>query len=387
VSAARWTAGFIQLHFYWEILTVRRLFFAALLFLTGCWNTDPAELPVDQIDFQPEFGTDIDWTVRSYELGLYCPDGERARFYFVHPKDIPDEPMPGAVLYHSGAFDYVYSPQIDEPLAGTHYQVVESRLQLAWAIRRIFVMLGMFPEDDPYEYHLGSLPLALAEQGVATIIPLNCWGDLWHNRAALAENSFIDDRFFRNGRVSAEWGWRFLIDAEFAAEQGVVLPVTIDPEQTYAFGLGEGSRAVNEILVADTDQDGAPDFSPVGILLDSSPDDLRSYYADPVLYAELIAGFNRIYGDSEGTKATSLAFVPSLPERVAYIYSTADTRMPAGIHDEAVSRLTTAGKWVKDIQVAKHILTNADDMSLTREAVAYVIGAEAIGADTGAPSP
>jgi len=356
---------------------------------TGCWNTDPAELPANEIDFQPEYGTDLDWTVRSYELGIYCPDGEPARLYFVHPKEIPEAPMPGAVLYHSGSFDYVYSPQIDDPLVGTHYQVAESRLNLPWAVRRVFVMLGMFPEDDPYEYHLGSLPIALAEQGVATMIPLNCWGDLWHNRVALAENSFTDDRFFRNGRVSAEWGWRFLIDEEFAAEQGVVLPVSIDPEQTYAFGLGEGGRAVGEILISDTNQDGTPDFAPKGVLVDSAPDDLRLYYADPVLHSEIIAGFNRIYGDSDGTTSTSLAFVPTLPPRVSYIYSSSDTRMPSGIHDAAVARLTAAGMSVTDIPVAKHILTNADDISLAREAVAYVVGATPIDTDTdtGNPAP
>jgi hypothetical protein len=366
---------------------VRGLCLTGLLLLGGCWNIDPAELPANEIDFQPEIDTDLDWTVRSYEMGIQCPDGEPSRFYFIYPKSIPEEPIPGAVLYHSGSFDYVYSPQVDEPLAGTHYQVAESRLHLPWAVRRIFVMLGMFPEDDPYEYHLGSLPVALAEQGVATIIPINCWGDLWHNRVALAENNFLDDRFFRNGRVAAEWGWRFLIEPEFAAEQGVVLPVTIDPDRTYAFGLGEGSRAIGELLVADTDEDGIPDFSPAAVLVDSSPDDLRTYYADPILHSEIIAGFNRIYGDVTGSQASSLAFVPTLPQRVAYIYSSSDTRMPAGIHDAAVSRLNAAGHYTRDLAVAKHILTNADDLNLTREAVAYVLDVDTLGEDTGTPSP
>ena len=367
---------------------MRRLAAISLLFISGCWNIDPAELPANVVDFEPELPSDLDWQVTSYELGLTCPDGEQARYYFVGPKTIPEDPMPAAVIYHSGSFDYVFSPSREEPLAGAHYQTVESRLTQSWAIRRVFVMLGMFPEDDPYEYHVGSLPLTLAEFGVPSLIPVNCWGDLWHNRAAIAENSFTDDRFFRNGRVSAEWGYRALADVEFATEQGIDIPVLVDPERIYAFGLGEGGRAVNELLAADSNGDGILDHSPAGVLVDSSPDDLRAYYTDPLLYSNIISGLNRIFpGGSDATVSTSLGFVPQLPPRVAYIYSANDSRLPATIHDAAVARLNGAGMYTRDVAVPRHILTNADDLTLTREAVAYVLNVDLSGGDTGAALP
>jgi hypothetical protein len=42
---------------------------------------------------------------------------------------------------------------------------------------------------------------------------------------------------------------------------------------------------------------------------------------------------------------------------------------------------------VKDVAVARHILTNADDLTLTRETVAYVVGAQPAGGDTGGSIP
>ena len=243
------------------------------LVLSGCWKLDPDTLPETAVAFSPEGAEAPEgWTVVPFDVPLSCPNGEDARFYFLYPEQAAADGtvLSAAVIYHSGAFDFVYAPSAEDPLAGTHY-AVPGRLDSGWAIRNLFVTLGMLPEETDTEVHTGVLPTAFAEENVAMMFPANCWGDWWHNRSGQSGNAFELDLFGREGRTSAEWGYQFLTDAMFAAAFRIELPVLIDPASVYLVGLGEGGRAVTEVLSIDADEDGVADETHSALLLDQLP--------------------------------------------------------------------------------------------------------------------
>ena len=188
----------------------------------GCWKLEPAELPPGQVHFDPTVGGPEGWLVDSFELPIECPDGESSRIYVVYPKDAESD-LPVAVFFHSGSFDYVISPSATDPLAGHHYADT-SRLESEWGQRRVFMALGMYPDDSPAEDHQGALATALAEQGVAMVLPANCWGDLWHNHEGESDNDVTTDLFFRNGRAAAIMAHQIAALPGKAEEFGIELP-------------------------------------------------------------------------------------------------------------------------------------------------------------------
>lgn len=352
--------------------------FAALL--SGCWNLEAPELPGGVVDFDPEAGAPEGWVVSTIEVPIQCPDGVDTRFYVVYPDEIPAEPMPAVILFHSGTFDYQTEATAEDPLAGRAFQKDGTRLASSWAFRQAFATLGMFPDQDDTERHEGMLISAFAEQGVVTVLPANCWGDWWHNRSGLAPNDFAVDFFERNGRTAAEWALQAAIDPAFASEQRIDLPVTIDPTRVYGMGLGEGARAVSELLAVDVDGTPGPDHDGdfAGIALDSATDDLRAYYNNPAQYANVITGLDRLFpGGAATTEKGSLysyTSIPLLPPTVVYVYSTVDTRIPNGAHDAALTRLELGQKIVKEGILPRHVLTNAYDIAFTREVVGDLLG-------------
>src|SRR5687768_7818498 len=209
------------------------------LVLSGCWKDEYAEIPPDVLSFQPEVDAPRGWLVAPIDVSLECPDGTYDRFYVLYPEKEAREgtPVRTAIVYHSGAFDFVYAPNPSDPLAGTHY-ATPARLGSEFAVRQVFVTLGMYPEQDETEQHEGLLPTAFAEQGVAMMLPANCWGDLWANKSGGADNEFTGDFYFRQGRAAAEWAYRFVVDPLFAAAFDVTLPYTVDTSEVYAVGLG-----------------------------------------------------------------------------------------------------------------------------------------------------
>jgi hypothetical protein len=344
---------------------------SAALVLAGCWKEIYPSVPTDVIRFQPEYGGPADWVVSRIEVPLRCPDGEPAQFYLLHPEAPPDAPMPAAVLYHSGSFDYVYAPTSDDPLAGTHF-ADPSRLGADWAVRQVFVTLGMYPEQDATEIHDGRLPVALADAGIAVMLPSDCWGDLWADKSGGADNDFAADFFTREGRAAAEWGYQFLADPLFASAFGVELPVQVDPTQIYALGLGEGGRAVAELLSIDNDGDGNPDYHVAGAMVDSPQDDLRVYYADQGLFASTLEGLSRIYPAGSAATASGSVWHADLPDRFAYLYSVNDPRLPTAVNDAAVARLG-AGDWVSAGDGTVHVRSNGGaEPELPEQIVTYL---------------
>lgn len=335
----------------------------------GCWKTDLTELPEGLIAFDPAADAPEGWVVQGFEVDqIDCPDGFSPTFYLVYP-EAPAGPMNSAVLLHSGAFDYVLSPSANDPLSGDHYQPV-SRLSRDWSVERVFVTLGMYPNDDAVEEHDGAVAAALAARDVAFMAPANCWGDWWHNAVPGAENDILGDQFQRNGRQAAEAAFRMMNEPGFASALRVELPIELTGT-TYIVGLGEGGRGVAEILNADDA------YRAAGVVIDSSVDDMRPYYdaADPGLYREIMGGLNRIFPDGRDTTMSgSITQTGVLPEKVAYVYSSLDDKIPVGAHDAAVARLQAyPGGFVYDAKRPDHVFLNADP-ELAAQVLDFVVG-------------
>ena len=340
---------------------------AIALGASGCWKDDYAELSADFLGFRPAAGGPEGWVIASFEVGLFCPDGAPAPMFLLHPADASSGPLPVAILFSSGAFDYVFAPEPGDPLSGAHF-AEPSRLEAGWATDQVFATLGMFdaPTTDD-EIHDGRLPAAFAERGVAVALPTNCWGDLWANDPALHENDFAADAFPRYGRSAVEWAYLTVTDPAFAAVFDVELPVEIDVASVYAVGLGEGGRAVAELLSADNDGDGSPDYPVAGAIADSSPDDLRLYFDDAGAYASTVAGLSRVFPTGVDATASGSLWSAPLPDRFGIAYSTADPVLPQGILDAALQR-TVAGHWVLEVDDPAHVLLNG---GLEAEAAAH----------------
>lgn len=337
---------------------------AATAFLGGCWKLNPAELPAGRVAFAPAAGGPAGWVIEEFPVDVMCPDGDNASIYVVYP-EVATGSLPVAVLYPSGAFDYVIAPPPTDPLSGAHHQD-PPRLNRDWAVRRVYATLGMFEEVYPLEANLGALPAAFANANIAMIVPMNCWGDLGHNAQTTAENDFATERFYRQGYTVNDLAWHIATDAGVATANGVSLPFTFDSSRLYLVGLGEGGRAVGESLFA-----GAP---AAGVLVDSTVDDLRPYYASSTLYADTIVGLNRIFpGGAETTVSASLATVTNLPP-TAFLYSSIDGQLPAGANTPILTRLGgRTGDYIYDAAVQKHVLTNSDAL-LAGTAVSFLVG-------------
>lgn len=334
-----------------------------LLSLTGCWSNywwkgseemntlDPSEVP-----YQVEGLVAEDALVTGFTSTLTCPDGEPASFFAVYREGVSDAPV--AVVFHSGAFDYVVDPDADQPLSGDHYYV-ESRLARDWSVNKIWETLGMiYPRTvDAGEVNLGALPAALTNAGVTQIYPGNCWGDLWHNASNIAQNDSVDG-FQREGLSMALDMVDMLLNADAAADLGFSLPVTLDSGELYLVGLGEGGRAVTELMLSD-------ELPPLaGALIDSSPDDLSAYADAPEAYADELEGLSRIFGESEladlsGWSLPNVA-TDDIPDHMGFIWSSQDTRLPVRAGSASAAALESAGAWVYDTGRAEHVATNAD---------------------------
>lgn len=351
---------------------------AALTLLCACFRSEQPELSVGLLAYEPDEATAPDnWVIETFDLPIECPEEKNSRFYLVYPGTETPEEMPLAVVFHSGSFDYVLEPSDTTPLAGAHYYR-NSRLSRDWAVRQIFVTLGVYP-GDPGEVHTGTLIASLARQGIAVLLPANCWGDQWHNVQGTAENSFPTDKFFRNGRGAAEWSWRVAAEPGFAESAGVTLPFTVG-SSVYAIGLGEGGRAVSELLNAG--------YSPTGVLVDSPPDDLSPYWDDPV-FSSYTEGLERLYpGEDTAEKIASsasgsLATAATLPDRTIYVYSSIDPQLPLEVHSAAIERLDSLPEaWVYDVGISAHVVSNRNPM-LADDLVEHLAAVEPAEADTG----
>jgi hypothetical protein len=326
-----------------------------VLLLSACWKTDPATVELTEVPYE-NVDLAVDARVRMLDLEVACPDGGTAPLFVLFA---PADTAPVAILLHSGAFDYVVEPDLDDVLAGEHFHA-RSRLDRTWPNDKVWETFGLATtEVDPAEQNLGSLPTALVNAGVTVLAPGNCWGDLWHGEAGVQEGEPDVDGFERNGRAAAWETVEHVVD-------GAMLPVPWTGE-LYLAGLGEGGRGVTELLThADL-----PDVD--GILVDSSPDDLSPYLENPTAWADVVAGLERIFGDElpEQRTLSSLAEDGLLPARVAYLWSSLDPRVPVTAM-EGFAADTKASYWVADLGVGAHVHTNAD-AALATQAVEYLL--------------
>lgn len=312
--------------------------------------------------------------VRAYDIAeLSCPDGEPARMYAVFDPDLVG-PAPAALVLHAGAFDYLIEPGADgaDLLDGVHFRA-ESRLERPWALAKVWETLGQSTSPvDPAEASVGALPAALANAGVVQILPANCWGDLWHNSQDDQPNDFGAEAFHRDGLALAQLAYDALRDPTFAGELGVEIPVQIDPAGLHLVGLGDGGRGVVDLL-------SRPDNDPTAlasVLVDSHPDLLSAYTADPVTWEDELVGLELIYGESlmaspDGLSLLALLDAGQAPARVGFVGSSLDTGTPLAAMAPTWAAVAAAGGLAWDTGAVATVHTNRD-LATAEAAVAWM---------------
>lgn len=331
--------------------------FLLTLGLAGCWKpyNEQATLETSNVPYAVPGLEATDALITSFDSDLTCPDGSPARIFVVYREE--QSAADGiAVVFHSGAFDYVLDPDGSDPLAGDTWYL-DSRLTRDWSTSKIWETLGMLApaEVDAAEVNLGALGASLADANFVQLYPGNCWGDLWHNESGGAVND-PSEGFERNGYALAWQAAQIAVEPSNAADLGFQIPVQLSGAGIYLVGLGEGGRAVAELL-----QSG--DLPPIaGALLDSPMDDLSPYLADPVTFEGEAEGIGRIfYGEGPDLSGYSLASLDAgdLPENTAYLWSSLDPRLPPGVASAGADALSGSA-WVYDVGTRAHVLSNAD---------------------------
>lgn len=255
-----------------SMLNPLRLLLPASLLLTGCWSSvDFEDLDLTRTPFGTEY---VDRDDALFEVhtadGYTCPDGSRARVYFVDPVGAT-EPRPLAALFHGRAFDYINDQ--DENW------VDEDRLTTSWAAAEVETMLGLqVAGAENTALYPGTWAALLLAQGYSLVAPANCWGDLWHGRS---DNDFEGEDFLRLGAYLASDAIRL------ARERPGV-----DPERVVAVGFGEGGRAITELILDGVTLDAA--------IIDSSPDWLAPVVTAAAANRAYVEGLLRMYDGEVG---------------------------------------------------------------------------------------
>lgn len=331
------------------------------LAMLGCWSIERSPLGDGPTPYTPRATVSPGWIVSEHASPYVCPDGEVAPVWIIRPAELPEEPQAVAVIYHDGPFDYVVEPLIDDPMAGEHHRN-PGRLNSSWAMRRAWMVAGMFKQDDTVAKHTGALPAAFAQRGVLTVLPINCWGDYWANSA----DNGSADLFERQGRGIAKWAWLLASKPGFAPE--VDLGFTPDPSRLYAAGLAEGGRGVAVVL-----HDNSL-VKPAGVIVDSVDDDMSVYWSGEEVWAEKLDGLQRIWPQGEAQAMASRLAAAPLPARTVLLYSNTDVGLPAGSVDELSLRIQDMeGGKVIATTVTGHIQIAGDEV-IAAEAVKHILG-------------
>lgn len=327
--------------------------------LTACWTTELPELPSETLDFAPAAASAPEgWAVDSWTQGdMVCPDGAPATFWLVHPRT-SETALPMAVIFHDHALDYPADPA--RPSVSAFRST--SALSHDSATRAVFELLGMGLGGGS-----GELVSALTNAGYQVILPMNCWGDVYADSIDARTNDPTADGFTRRGFESAQFGWFMASDNAWATINRVDLPVEVDYAGAVVIGIGDGARAIGELLA---------DEEPLTTAILEAPlDDVAPFYDEPDQYPDEYAALQRIFADADDAATGSLAAAPLLPARTAYLYSRLDPSLPAATHDGALERLNGEDSaWVYETGATTHAPL-ASDATLAAEVVSWLSAA------------
>jgi hypothetical protein len=332
---------------------------------TACWVPEPATLPAGATGWAPLDEAPAGWVLAPVPTGLTCPDGTAARAWIVRP-ETPDGPLPVAVVVHGGALDHPLGAGVDTDAGPTGLQTwrTPTRLSDDWASRRAWAVLGRWVSDDQSIDHRGALAVALAEAGVASLVPAQCWGDLGVSEG---DNDQASDGFARRGGAVTRWAWRLAAEEGALAAEGVDLGVRPDTGTRILVGLAEGGRGVGALLHDAT----LP--APTALLLDSVEDDLSIYWDSPANWPDVIESLERIWPEGPAAAAAvSVASAP-LPADTLLLRSSTDPSVVVGSQTALVPAVEAAGGQVIDTTLPRHVQA-AGDLLLAREAVGILLG-------------
>ncbi len=312
--------------------------------LMACWM-DSSSLPalnINVINFTNEY-LETDVEVRIYDSPLLCPDGLPASFFLVRP--ISEEPVPVAVVFHSGAM--WHQRTVEDPSTFR----ASGRLLSEWASSRVWETLNLSRKTlDTAVTDLGYLPTALANQGIAQIYPTNCWGDLWHNGLEVRPNDASVEGFSRQGLDMAQFAIDILTDTTLAEETGFIdVQAELDTTGYDLIGLGTGGQAIVALL--------AQGATPNTVVFDSTPATFEPYFNGDFPTEQ--ESLTRIFGSADVSAAT--LDVNVLPSTVGWIWSNGDTQHPIDSIEpgaDSVSELTDS--WVVDQNSIGHVFSNRD---------------------------
>lgn len=250
--------------------------------LLGCYKDfqDLAEINLQDIPFENPDLEAVGAQVSTFTADLDCPDGEPATFFAVYP--VNSTPSRIAIVFHSGAFDY----QDFTEEVGFHSP---SRMNQQWAREKVWDTLGMNTQTmDPSEINTGALATALLDANVVQLYPANCWGDLWHNQAEATDNNYDLESFNRSGRTFAYWMTQLIQNPNFPGVSDFQIAQPFDTSEIYWIGLGNGSRAIAELLHLGV-------TPPTGILLDAPLGSLQPYREEADSFVEHNKALDRIF--------------------------------------------------------------------------------------------
>lgn len=329
--------------------------------LMACWM-DSASLPalnINVINFTNEY-LETDVEVRIYDSPLLCPDGVPASFFLVRP--ISEEPVPVAVVFHSGAM-WHQATVADTAMADDASTFrAGGRLRSEWASSRVWETLNLSRKTlDTAVTDLGYLPTALANQGIAQLYPTNCWGDLWHNGLDIQPNNADTEGFSRQGLDMAQFAINILTDTALAEETGFIdVQDKLDSTGYDLIGLGTGGQAIVSLL--------AQGATPNSVLFDSTPATFEPYFNGD--FPSEQESLTRIFGSADVSAAA--LNVDVLPSTVGWIWSNGDTQHPIE-SIEAGSRTLSEleGAWVVDQNSIGHVFSNRD-FELAQTATTFV---------------
>ena len=296
--------------------------------------------------------------------GYTCPDGLEARIHLIEPSAPSATPRPLALMLHGKNFDQL--------LTGGEHPFDEDRLTTDFAALQVESMLGMESALGPAGQGEGAWVASLLDRGFAVVAPGNCWGDLWHGRG---DNAY-QERYLRYG------AWLASEAITTAARRP-----GISAETLLVVGLAEGGRGVTELVIDGVQID--------GVIVDSSPDWLSPWIAQPTLHQEEIETLFAIYDGEIGDitePATRLNALRVALERdtlvhavldlgfrspIVYAYSSLDPRTDQDLAQPAADAIQVnyppLDQVVLDWAVPDHAPSNRD-LAQTDERLGWLLG-------------